>query len=182
MIYLPNLLLIAGNGRNIGKSTFACAVIEKFSNETSVFGLKVTTIYPEEDAFHTKKKEQLLQPFDIFEESITNSTKDTARMLKAGANRAFYIRSFDENIEQAMQVFFEIIPKESVIICESGSLRKVVKPGLFLYLENGNINLKEKNRMIRDLADIILKSDKTNSDLSPDNLILSSDGWGILKG
>ncbi|MBS4059862.1 MAG: hypothetical protein KG029_05645 [Bacteroidetes bacterium] len=182
MIYLPNLLLIAGNGRNIGKSTFACAVIEKFSKETSVFGIKATTIYPEEDAFHNKKKVQLFQPFDIFEETNPESTKDTARMLKAGAERAFYIRSFDENIEQAIQEFFEIIPRESVIICESGSLRKVVKPGLFLYLENGNNNLKEKNRKIRDLADIVVNSENLKTDISPDDIVLSSEGWGLLKG
>jgi hypothetical protein len=179
MIYLPNLLLIAGNGRNIGKSTFACAVIENFSKHTPVTGLKVTTIYPEEEGFHGKKPEQLFQPFDIFEETNPDSTKDTARMLKAGATKVFYIRCFDETLEQAIQALFKIIPKESVIVCESGSLRKAVKPGLFLYLENGENNLKEKNRKIRDLADILVNSENLKTDLSPGDLVLSSNGWKV---
>ena len=41
-IQIPHLLLIAGNGRNVGKTTLACKIIAQFARETEVIGLKIT--------------------------------------------------------------------------------------------------------------------------------------------
>jgi len=38
----PNILLVSGNGRNSGKTTLACKIIERFSKDHEITGLKIS--------------------------------------------------------------------------------------------------------------------------------------------
>ena len=40
--HIPNMILIAGNGRNVGKTTFASNIIRHLSASTTVIGIKVS--------------------------------------------------------------------------------------------------------------------------------------------
>lgn len=177
---LPKLLLIAGNGRNIGKSTLAETIIASFSKKEEIIGLKVTTMYPEESNCHGEKETQFPNPFSIFEETDIHSPKDTARMLRAGASRVFYIRCTDEHLKDALEAFYSIISTLSVIVCESGSLRKVADPGVFIYIEEPKKQAdKEKHRSIKPLADRILISERLATDFSISDIQLGADGWSL---
>ena len=49
-ISFPNLLLVAGNGRNVGKTWLVCRIIEKISQNQKVTAVKISSHYHPEDA------------------------------------------------------------------------------------------------------------------------------------
>jgi len=142
MIKFPNLLLVAGTGRNSGKTTFACSIINKFSKKIKVTGLKISP------HFHggTDSLKLLVGNggFNLYEESSAVSNKDSSKMLQAGAVKVFYIETTDTQISQAFETFVKHIEPGSPVICESPALRNFIDPGLFFILDNiDNIDKKE---------------------------------------
>ncbi|MFA6403168.1 MAG: hypothetical protein WCX31_16320 [Salinivirgaceae bacterium] len=147
-----NMLLIAGTNRNVGKTTFACRVIEQISQQQSVVAIKITP------HFHTDcitciplfESKNLL----IAEESSRTALKDSSKMLAAGAKKVYYIQSFDENLSVAMDYLMPLIPNDVAVVCESAALRRIVIPGLFVVMSlNDSIS---KNSDLIPLADFHL--------------------------
>jgi hypothetical protein len=146
VISQPNILLISGSGQNTGKTTLACKMIEYYSKNYEITGIKIS------HHFHTltyiipkvfDKKE-----FIIYEETERNTLKDSSRMLKAGAMRVFFMVSNKEHLGLAMKELLSILSPANAIICESGGLADFYRAGLHLYLkrpDNTNKNLTESN-------------------------------------
>ena len=44
LVDVPNMVLIGATGRNVGKTTLACALIERLRKEFTVVGVKVTPV------------------------------------------------------------------------------------------------------------------------------------------
>lgn len=177
---LPNLLIIGGSGRNVGKTTLIINLINKFHTEYSIIGLKVTSIRPGEQEFHGKHEFELKEDFEIFEEHHRDGIKDTSKMLIAGATKVFYIRAFDESIPIAFNLFLDKIPEKSMIICESISLRKYVKPGLFVMIkQSGQENIKQRAEEMMNLADLNLTSDGKTFDHNMNKLTIRDYIWMI---
>lgn len=134
MLTIPEMVMIGGNSRNSGKTTIACSIIRKLATNHEVIGLKVTSVRPGEENLHGSHDEGIPANFSIFEEKITESHKDTSKMLKAGATHVYYIQVADTNIEEAISYFLTRHIKKQLIVCESRSLREIVTPGLFLMM------------------------------------------------
>ena len=45
MLDLPNMIIVGGAGRNVGKTEFACELIRQSAERHSVVAVKVTTIH-----------------------------------------------------------------------------------------------------------------------------------------
>ena len=134
MIKQDKILLIGGATRNVGKTNFSCAVIEEFSKIHSIIGLKIKTLYDGDSFFHGKDHNPLKGNYRIIEEFDSSGDEDTMRMLNAGAKQVFRIKVKSEFIGDAFDDFLQQIPKGSFILCESNSLRKVIKTDLFLLI------------------------------------------------
>jgi hypothetical protein len=132
----PNVLLIGANARNAGKTTLACSLIRKFSFDFPLIGLKVTRTCIREEQFHGTHGEPELEGWFLNEEINYSGTKDTHRMLEAGAQKVFYLRSNEDKIEEAFLSFMKEIGKNSLIVCESRSLRRFIKPAIFIMMMN----------------------------------------------
>lgn len=133
-IALPNLLLIAGNGRNVGKTFLACKIIKQLSLKIPVCGLKITP------HFHTFNKEDVIfqnEDIVILEEK-QHSQKDSSLMLQAGAEHVLFVMTKKNTLEESMKTLLRFFPN-SAIVCESGGLHEYVNPGLFLF-----VNLKDR--------------------------------------
>ncbi len=128
------MIMIGGNSRNAGKTTLACNIISKLSAHHKVIGLKVTSIRPGEDDMHGNHSGDKDEPYTIHEELNTASSKDTSRMLQAGAAHVYYIRVSDDFVEQALMQFFSVAENDCIIVCESRSLRKLIVPGHFVMM------------------------------------------------
>jgi hypothetical protein len=134
MIDVPEMVMIGGNSRNTGKTTLACNIISKLSETHEVVGLKVTSIRPGEEDLHGTHCEEVASSYTILEELNSESPKDTSKMLRAGATHVYYIRVTEVFMEKAILHFLSCYINNQLIVCESRSLREILKPGLFVMM------------------------------------------------
>ncbi|SMO90297.1 hypothetical protein SAMN06265379_11359 [Saccharicrinis carchari] len=140
MNYYPNILLIAGNGRNVGKTTLACRVIAQLAKTTEVYAVKISS------HFHVLDKEAdiLMETSDccIVNETL-DSSKDSSRMLKAGATTVFYVQCKNEHLPVMFEQLRQLLPMDKPLIIESGGLYNILEPSIFYYIR-GKDTSKEK--------------------------------------
>ncbi len=176
MIIAPILLLIAGTGRNTGKTTLACSIIKRFSANHKVIGLKISP------HFHggTKSLKTIIsnENFNIYEETSSSTGKDSAAMLKAEASNVFYIEVLDEYLETAFEHFQNIMPSPYPIVCESPALINYVKPGVFFIVDNENNKNKKKEIFLkRKIADKWIDTGKEKILTIIENLHCENNVW-----
>ena len=146
------ILLIAGGGRNVGKTTLACQLIEA-EKEKDVYAVKITPHFHSTTPglIEVAKNDNWV----IFEETNANTSKDTSRYLKSGAKKSYLIQVVDSGLETAFNQLLEKLPKLNPIVIESAALKKIINPGLSLFVSSEQIknNLNNKNSNIeRDLT------------------------------
>jgi hypothetical protein len=143
---LPRLLIIAGTGRESGKTTLACRIIRNFCNSRPIIALKISP--------HQHNAEPggkiITQSDDLYiaEETDTGTGKDSSRMLAAGASRSFFVVAAEDRLLAAIQQIIDITGKEVFLICESGGIRRWVEPGLFLMVSR--VGQKDKKPLSQD--------------------------------
>ena len=173
MIKLDSMLMIGSAGANVGKTELACALLRKFSKDTEITGIKVTTIKAKDGQCPRGGQgcgvcSSLEGDFCITEEGNKSSNKDTARLLAAGANRVFWLRVMRTHLEEGIKALLDIIGPDVISICESNSLRHVVEPGLFLMVEHQNLKRwKNSAQSVKKYADKIIVSNNTVYDSDP---------------
>jgi len=183
MIKLDGMLLIGSAGANVGKTELACALIKKFGKSRPIIAIKVTTIKQREGRCPRGGQgcgvcSSLDGEFSIMEESDCNSDKDTARLLAAGASQVFWLRVMNTHLEEAIKALLDIVGQDAVSICESNSLRKVIRPGLFLIVRRRDSKVwKSSARQVRRYADRIVVSDGHSFDLCLDRIKLINGKW-----
>jgi len=130
--YYPNILLVTGNGKNVGKTTLSCAVIEHFKEE-KIIGVKIS---PHFHDFDPNVEDVLYQTDDIIiiEEHRINTGKDSSKLKTAGAYRVFFVMVLDHNLQEAFDKLMEFVGGNFPMIIESAALRNIIKPSLFLLL------------------------------------------------
>lgn len=158
MVSNPFLLVVGGTGRNVGKTEFVCRLIDTFS-QCSVIGLKISAVYPDEMQYHGSKQDNVAEQMKLFEETNRDGSKDTSRMLRAGAKRVFFINCDGSAVEQEYHRFVQMCPENSLIICESNSLASYVTPGLFCVVRSIEGSVKPRSEQMLAIADLIVHSD-----------------------
>lgn len=177
VILLPNMLLIGAANRDAGKTTFACGVIARNSLGGDIFGIKVTAIREKNGQCPRGGTgcgvcSSLTGDFCITEETSCDTDKDTARLLAAGCRRVFWLQVLHEHLGKGMTALLTRLPVGAPLVCESNSLSRVVKPGLFLMLQRDKgLKLKESAREAQPRADFNVTFDGTH--FQPD--------WGELN-
>jgi hypothetical protein len=157
MLKSPQLLLIGGNTRHIGKTTLACGIIKSFSLTARITALKVTSIYRNDEKHHGEHALFQAKDFSITSETPGENRKDTAKMLAAGATEACYIQAMDHAIGKAWSAFMKRVPSNRLLVCESRSLRRILEPGLFIYLKSSKLQEEKPYSLwLEKLADHIL--------------------------
>lgn len=187
MIKAPNILLIGAAGRNTGKTTLACRVIENISKDTPLIAAKVTTI-AERDSKCPRGGEgcgacsSLEGDFQITRETDSDSNKDTARLLQAGAKEVYWLRTQKDCLKDAATALLETIGPDIPCVIESNSLRLVAQPSLFIMTKDADTSeYKPSAKDVADLADIMLKFNGTTFDTNPDDIYYSNGKWTLRK-
>lgn len=175
---LSNMIIVAGTGRHVGKTTFICELISHFSSLYEVTGIKISP------HFHqlSYKNALICQPdqFIIRKELDAESGKDSSRMLKAGAHKVFYIEADDKHLSGAMDAIMREIVSNPVI-CESASLRRLIIPGLFIFIENKPVTRQDKNQDLKEKADIIIHTYKNSFNFNCRDFSFDGKRWKLLK-
>lgn len=151
----PNILLVAGSGRNVGKTSVVERLIHGFKDH-GIIALKVSP------HFHALRgDEKLIRKTDgytISEEINPDSTKDSSRFLRAGAQKVFFIQALGKNLKEAFIRTFDLLPENAAVIVESGGLRDFIQPSLFIYVkgkqnDNKPADYSSKADLITNLND-----------------------------
>lgn len=128
---LPNLIIVAGDGRNSGKTSMCRRIIK----ESGADKLKAVKISPH---FHEQGKGVNLisenEGFLIYEETNRGTGKDSAEMLNAGAEKVYFIQTGERFVAEAFKEVLKYIPSGDPIVCESPSLIKHFEPGVFVIM------------------------------------------------
>jgi hypothetical protein len=165
MLKIPDLILIGGNTRHVGKTTLACEIIRTFSVAQPIIACKVTSIYKNDTKHHGKHDLLSDKDHEISREPLASNRKDTAKMLLAGAAKSYYIQALDHAVEKVWALFTGMIPANHLLMCESRSLRRFVEPGLFIYLKSTRVKEEKPYSLwLEELADIVL-TDPGHADL-----------------
>ncbi len=175
------MLMIGSAGSNVGKTELACAIIRKFANRHPITAFKVTTI-KEKDGQCPRGGEgcgvcsSLEGNFDIREETDSETDKDTARLLRAGAKKVFWLRCLQSHLRPARDALLKTIEKDHLIICESNSMRQAVRPAAFVMVKNNpSQSLKQSAQEVAHLADEILISENNDFDLN--RISIANNQW-----
>lgn len=173
---MPSLLIIAGTGRNSGKTTLACQIIRKFSPYQSIVAIKITPHFHENPG----NGRVIVNKTNIFiaEEMDATTGKDSSRLLEAGAVQSYYVMTTDEYLEEAFNEILTRIPANSMVVCESGGLRHLIRPGLFfMMLHPGNTGLKSETEKRLSLADRIVTFDDPKFDFDVNSIEIADNQW-----
>ncbi|MDR0629858.1 MAG: hypothetical protein LBG24_09530 [Treponema sp.] len=178
MLYAPQMILIGSAGQNAGKTTLAKALIKTWKSfppgspvHAPIVALKITSV-AQQGALCPRGGTgcgacvSITGDFVLEEEQGTSPNKDTAQLLKAGADRVFWLRALYGALTAAYTHFLDQIPPQGLIICESNSLREVVLPGCFIMLMNtSSAAVKPTAARVLPLADVVLQNRGVPEDL-----------------
>ncbi|HEX5733930.1 MAG TPA: hypothetical protein VF131_13940 [Blastocatellia bacterium] len=159
------IVMVGGHTRNIGKTSVIEGIIRALPgmNWTAVkitqFGHGICSINGEAcDCAVTEHQ------FSISEERKKESGTDTARFLAAGARRSVWVRTRQGELFTALAALRKEIEGDEFVIVESNSLRRFMKPTLYLQvLDPFNADFKASARQFFDLADAYLLIEQPGS-------------------
>jgi len=180
---IPNMVLIGATGRNVGKTTLACAMIKRLRQEFTVVAVKVTTVEAKDGPCPRGGGGcgtcgSLEGNYEIVEELHDGGHKDTCLMRQAQADRVYWIKALRSHLREAMQALLERADKDCVIVCESTGLRAHVEPGLFLLTDSECVtDPRPSAQQVRHLADRVLYSDGQGFDACVDRFTFDGIKW-----
>jgi molybdopterin-guanine dinucleotide biosynthesis protein len=152
------LMMVGGHTRNIGKTSVVAGLIRAMPelNWTAVkitqFGHGVCSVNGEACGCTVTEHQ-----FSITEEREKDSGTDTARFLAAGARRSLWVRTKQGELFTALEPFKQRIAGDEFVIVESNSLRRFLKPTLYLQvIDPTNADFKTSAQQFFDLADAYL--------------------------
>ncbi|MEY8000688.1 hypothetical protein AB8U03_10835 [Clostridium sp. Mt-5] len=88
-----------------------------------------------------------------------SDNKDTSLLLAAGADKVYWLKTLENNIYKGFEAFITQISENTLIVCESNSLRTVVNPGVFIMIKNTrNCQMKKSASEVIDQADIVMEN------------------------
>ena len=165
-----NILLVAGCGQNVGKTTFACQIIQQLKGQKST-GVKITP------HFHSPTPGLIklagTENWKLFEETNTTTNKDSSLLLKSGAEKSYLIQTKPEALADAFSVLKKFLPENQPIIAESATLIEIINPGFFVViLPIGECKKKEMEPLLHK-ADLIVISNGNHFNPPSEKLIFN---------
>lgn len=175
---IPNMLLIAGTGQNVGKTTLACRIIEHFRSEHEIVGIKISS------HFHKKVDSGniIVKRDDLFigEEVDSAKSKDSARFLAAGAAKSYFVMASDNQLPEAIEMIQNENLPHTFFVCESGGLRNWYIPGVFLMMHRAGSEIhKQEAFKWQVLCDRWITFDGTGIDFRMDELSIVDKKWHL---
>jgi len=151
---IQNLLIIAGTGTKSGKTSLACRIIEQFK-DLEITAIKITPHFHETTSGLIVKSEE--SGYAIYEETNSETSKDTSRMLKSGAKKVWFAKVWDNQLLHVFNEIMKDVPAGTPVICESPALRNFVEPGLFVIITSETTNKLKDISHLKKLPHVMIK-------------------------
>jgi len=176
------MIMIGATARQSGKTELASCIIKKFCKKEKITGIKVTTLHEDDASFHRSMNLPSDEKFIIEKSTIQGKNKSTDRMFVAGAIETYWVHSKAGFLNDALQQLLPLIDKNSFMVCESNSLRKIAKPDVFIMIKNLNDNIKNSVSDILEFADLTVNfNGKERIDFDLNILKIDNGKWIIKK-
>ena len=185
MIKAAGMFMIGAAGSGAGKTTLACRLLSRFGPKRDIIGIKVTAI---EDAGSGCPRggqgcgvcASIEDRYCISEETDSGGLKDTCRILAAGASRVLWLRVLKGHLAEGAAALLEIVGSDSVSVCESNSLRRVVEPGAFVLVKDArDEKYKPSAKAVARYAERIIAFDGDGFDIEDDDIRLADGKWTV---
>jgi hypothetical protein len=144
-----NILTISGTGRNVGKTSLACRIIDKLAGTQKLTAVKISPHFHNvdyHDALFSKPG-----AYSLYKENKKDRNKDSSKMLAAGADPVYYVQTNDIHLGDAWNKLSELIRNDEPVVVESGGLKELFDPGLSIIVMNPeNKDMKKKRKSGHD--------------------------------
>lgn len=170
-----NILLVSGSGRNVGKTNFLCEVIARNANR-NVVAVKITPHFHEPTTGLISVT--TTEDYRIFQETDATSGKDSSLFLRSGATKVFYVQTTDVGLEKAFSIIQKQVNPDQPIVTESAALRRYISPGLYVFIQKEQEEVKPLALEMKKLADVIVYSDGEQYSLNPKSIFYNQT-WEI---
>ena len=154
-----NLVVVGGPSRNIGKTSLACSLIGATAErgwtavKISQFGHGVCTTSGRECGCAVDDPKH---PFAISAEDDPAGDSDTARMLRAGALKVFWLRAPQGRLAEAMPLLEQALEGAENALIESNTVVDFLPPTVYVQLWNAAVaDVKPSARRLLDRADAL---------------------------
>jgi molybdopterin-guanine dinucleotide biosynthesis protein A len=185
MINIPNMLMVGAGRKADGKTSFTCSLIEKFSSQHDIVGVKISTIDSFNESHHpdvkgTGRDNSPSRSYYITEEKEKCRHTDTSRMLAAGAKKVLWLQALNTHLQEGISALVENFNHETVSICESNRARTVIEPGAFVMIRKSKeATWKPSAQEVVEYADRIIVSDSTKFDIDLNDIRLLNNRWSV---
>ena len=126
------VIAVGGEAKNIGKTTLVCNIIAAFP-QIGWTAIKFST------HAHVPVNVELVietKGISIWRQSCAGDDSDTARFLKAGAQRGFLVLSEPSDHRMVSEILRKQLPPAAHVIIESTQVAELLNPDLFLLVIN----------------------------------------------
>jgi len=163
-----NIVLIAGSGRNVGKTTLGCEIIKAIKQQ-EIVTVKITP--------HFHKATPGLFEIEngngwvISEETNASTQKDSSLFLKNGAKKSYFIQAKEDKLGDAFNAIKKLLPKDKLVIIESAALHKIIEPAMFIFIVPDGKITENENKTTIENADLVMVSSGKHFFPSPKEII-----------
>jgi hypothetical protein len=170
------LVMVGGHSRNVGKTSVVAGIIAGSCDlgwtaaKITQFGHGVCSVNGEACSCSISEHQ-----FSITEEKKLATGTDTSRFLDAGARRSLWVRTKQGELVSALPALTKKIEKDEYVIVESNSLRRFIKPELYIQvLDGANPDFKASALQFFDMCDAYILAKKIGQDepIPGDNRLL----------
>jgi hypothetical protein len=155
-----HVLMIGGNARKSGKTTFLCNILKKLGKDNPLVALKVS-LYTDIQDLHAHYEMDDDDEFYEVRETTPSGENDSSRYLEAGAMEGWFIAAMEneKTAEKIRERIDFLIDSGRLLIIESNRLRKFLKPGLFIMVNQEKKEDKSGAKAFQQMSDLIVKPD-----------------------
>ncbi len=152
------IVIIGGHSRNVGKTSVVAGLIAAL-NSYNWTAFKITQFGHGQcslngESCHCATDDHT---WAISEEKNISGTSDSSRFLSAGAKSAFWVRTEQGRLAEAMPAVRRRLGEAENAILESNSILKFIRPDLYItVLDPATEDFKHSAREFLDRADAII--------------------------
>ena len=171
-------IIISGSGKKVGKTFMATALIRSFSEKMPLLALKISPHV--HDSLGDTMLRVTSEGTRIFQDMAPHH-KNSGKFLGAGALQSFFMETDDVHLAHAFNVFMsECNPANYPVICESGALSNLIKPGISIFIATPDADLQEQKLTTMQQADMVLEAKSFNTQEVIDRILFSEECWQLI--
>jgi hypothetical protein len=176
-ISYPHFIIISGSGKKVGKTHMGTALIRSFSVKFPLLALKISPHV--HDSLGNTRLRSASGGIRIFQDTGIH-LKNSGQFLEAGALQSFFMETDDEHLAVAFNLFMkECNPMDYPVICESGALSRLIKPGISIFILQSARDLPEHKLMTMHQADLVLPAKSFSTSQVIDRIDFSDNRWDL---